>query len=292
MNAPLTAKDFETAQEVRWRPCARGESGGVKSLMRNAGAEFRTVPPPPCGEAENPPSDFRVGVKIAAIRRSPQFGNEPLLHPKFLRNFDLPARGRLRFVLHLIRNRMNTSSIGFADCSPANGGAATLPQHISSPDCGGGSAKRRWGIFCAVCFFFEMGISTAPGYASVPSHRPLCFDAPYSDDAVAVITDSEGPKAQFMDDSSGLTGVRSAEYVLSFLRSMSGDWKTPLIVWSNSAFRVTIREDGVESCQILVDDDLLYAMVDEKSGFLSYEMSPREKLDLKRILERKRITYP
>ena len=141
--------------------------------------------------------------------------------------------------------------------------------------------KKQGAVLSILAICFTLTATESPAM----SRRALCFDSQFSEFAVAHISDQSAPELTLLDVSRSRKRIATAEPILSFFRSLSGEWLTPTSVWSTSASQLSFKDEHSGACDIYIDDSLIYALIDKDTGFLSYEMTPSEKLALDRLLE-------
>lgn len=140
-----------------------------------------------------------------------------------------------------------------------------------------------------VAFLLSLSFILLPVTAFASQTRALCFDAPFTENAWAFVSDQDGPKPQPLTRIDQKSGPISSSKLLSFLRSLKGAWSTPDGIWSKSAKRVQIREKGIETCDVFVDKMDLYALINRDTGFVVYELSPPEKLEFVRLTDLRNV---
>ena len=81
-----------------------------------------------------------------------------------------------------------------------------------------------------------------------------------------------------------ITPIVDEERLLTALRSLEGNWKTPTTIWPKTAVQIRIYDRGVLRCQAIYTRDAMFAQDKDLNGFLRRSLAVSEYFDLDEAL--------
>ncbi|MEM9494509.1 MAG: hypothetical protein AAGA09_00790 [Pseudomonadota bacterium] len=85
-------------------------------------------------------------------------------------------------------------------------------------------------------------------------------------------------------DAPSISEGADAPALLAYINGLEDRWATPRDVWSQKALGVALFNTAREKCQIFIDKDQLYVLIDAQSGFLARRLFTEEKRAISIIL--------